>query len=380
MATIEFISGKAKNVPYSYWEPNFWRCRVPGEALKEKGHNVIYLPYLIEPITKDGEKMDDPPDIMVIHTLWDEPLKELKETHHGISMFKNKSDIVKAYKELYGTRIIYDMDDNILALMNDNYVNMINVKAGNLEMLTEGQKQEIINYLDIADAITATRDNYYNLLRQVEVKYNKRWSHKYHTLPNCLPNTLKKLMPSRDISFSFDNGRVSGNGFVMAIGSLYILSELNDTNYLKDLETLSYDNNILQLGKNSDILNTKPSHIKTVNFNLDILTYFGFLKSAAGNGNYNGMIRLLSANPYNKEFNAYKSPIKLLEAGITGMGLLIDDKASPDVYETDKLKDILPVNINGNTYLWIPPKETSRLVDEFRIHKHLDKFIEVYLK
>lgn len=369
MATIQFISGTMGTSLY-YWQPNYWRCEVPGEALKAKGYNVIYTPRIIEPVDNHGTSISEPPDVMVLSNVYDDPDDpDVKKVKDNKSLFKTHSETISKYKELFNTRIVYQFDDNLFSLFKDS-------SLSRLGEINNNQRQEIFKFLDIADVIVGTKDNYKDLLISQEIKYNKfvgQWSNKYHTLPNCLPDRLNKIIV-RNKDLKLKDGKLVNNKFIMIIRVLKGAIEFKQ-HYHEDLIALVQDNTILQLGEHSTLLNINDL-VNSAGFDVEIHAYFGFLQSASANGGYVGIIRVLP--PEHNVFNVYKSNIKVLEAGIAGMGLLIDSNDSPLVYEIDKLKGVKDIKIGDNTYYWIPPNTTSDMVDKFRIAKHIDKYIKAY--
>jgi len=363
-----------KTIMFVSKSTNWWRCKVPGDALKRKGYNVVYSNQLIEPITRTGKIIENDIDTIYLYSVYDKPIdlndpKNISYTIDGqpiLPVFEKKTDIIKKYKELFGTRIIYGVDDNMFLMLQDHNI------EGLEHIIDKSAQDEFITYLDIADVIVATRDEYKALFEQYEKVYNKNWSSKYVTIPNCVPDEMVCYRPYPPRSLNKYKNELVFNRFILPSQGKIGMDDTKQ--YKQDLIALKKYNDIMQIGANSTIIETNWGF----NFNLSIEAYFEFLKWASVSGNFIGLIRLMSKQFY--EFNIYKSNIKLIEAGYAGMGLLIDDQMSPVIYNIKQLKDVEDIYINDHHYYWIAPTTAIDVFNAYKIGNYIDTYEKICFK
>ena len=329
---------------------NFWRAKVPMQALEKYGFKVKYSTLLPLPVNPYGKPYKDGmPNIIVLNFVTDSlcPALDSKDKQSVI-------EILKAYKSLYNTKIVYDFDDNIFT--NTGLYNDFNSKI-----------ESVVSYLDFSDSITVTTESLKGLLAEKELEYGKQnghWTDKTYVLPNCIPDNTS-CAPTNKTGFS------DKNRFIFPINGKYNNGEtIYYRNVIKELSEIS---EILYIGEYSKGY-TGTSGIYCIPFDLITETYLDILKSASI-AKFTGLIKFMS--PHTKGFSVYKSNIKLLEAGVGGLGLLIDGNASPKVYDVKNLQHI-EITDFSEPLVWIPASQCRDVMEQYRIGKHIEKYRKAY--
>ena len=329
---------------------NWWRAKVPMQALEKLGYKTAYSTLLPLPVNPYGKPYGSGmPDIIVLNFVTDSNCPDLDS--------KGKRSVIEtlqAYRSLYKTKIVYDFDDNIFT--DTKIYNDFNKKI-----------ETVVSYLDFSDIITVTTEALKGLLADKELKYGKpkgHWTDKTYVLPNCIPDNMS-CAPANKTSFS------DKNRFIFPINGKYNNGEtIYYRNVIKELSEIS---EILYIGEYSKGY-AGTSGIYCIPFNLITETYLSILKGASVN-RFNGLVKLMS--PHTKGFSTYKSNIKLLEAGIGGLGLLIDGNASPKVYDVKNLQHI-EITDFSEPLVWIPASQCRDVMEDYRIGKHIEKYRKAY--
>lgn len=332
---------------------NWWRAKVPMQAFEKQGYKVKYSTLLPLPLDQFGQPYKfGMPDIIVLNFVSDSM---------GLDVFDdNKYNVIQIltqYKALYNTKIVYDFDDNIFT--NVKLHNDFNDKVNN-----------IIAYLDFADVITVTTRALWKLLSEKEQEYHKptgQWIGKTYVLPNCVPDDISCAPRATEANKGF----IGRNRLVFPINGQYNQSE--SVYYWKLIGELSERNDILYIGAYNKGLSENIGAYR-IPFDLTTDTYLDILKHASIAG-FNGLIKLI--RPDTTDFSIYKSNIKLLEAAIGGMGLLIDGYASPAVYDVKNLQHI-EISDYSEPLIWIPAQQCRDVMEQYRIGKHIEKYIKAY--
>ncbi len=278
-----------------YGELTFsWRLTALFHELELQGHHckiasMLPTPHVWEDITL--------PQVLICRGIVDRPAY----------------DVAVQYKE-HGIRIIYDLDDNLWSCFDPPD----KIHKADIVRFNESQQKTYMDFLDLADVITATMPVYKDLFKNKDKVYNKTWSDKLHILPSYMPSWVYKDFNEEEHFKKSYKSYFEYKKYLIIVNSGFE-AKYNIPNNIELYDPYLKSGNTIVIGKEPEVFKVRGYKYEYVPRIKPLTDYWSYIKDLE----VSALLRFIDSEV---DINKYKSNIKQIEAGMIGCSLYTGTK------------------------------------------------------